>query len=294
MKNQPSQFNHKSWQGYLPCFGLRIYSPLISENNVFPMPLKKLISLVFITLSSTSIFAAVILNGTRIVYPAASRDVSIQITNVGETPSVIQIWSDAGDSQKTVDTSETPFVITPPMFRIDPGKGQRIRIAYTGEDLPKDRESVFWLNVLEIPPKTKDQQEKNLLQFTVRNRLKIFFRPPDLKGSPIKSAESLEWSLQKTELGAWQFKAKNNSPFSVSLSKINVLTNNEALAVIPPRTINSFSSEIFEVTPEKIKSNSPPDNIGYQFIDDYGNAQNKNQKISITNPNNERSDSQRK
>jgi len=258
------------------------------------MPFKKLIYLAFFALTSTSTFSAVILNGTRVIYPAASRDVSIQVTNVGETPSVVQTWTDDGDSQKTADASESPFVTSPPMFRIDPGKGQRVRIAYTGEDLPKDRESVFWLNVLEIPPKTKDQQEKNLLQFTVRNRLKIFFRPPDLKGSPIKSAESLEWSFQKTKLGAWQFEAKNNSPFSVSLSKIYISKNNEALANIAPKTIKPFSSEIFEVDPEKIKSSPPPDSIEYQFIDDYGNAQKNNKKISSTDPSDEHSAPQSK
>lgn len=38
-------------------------------------------------------------------------------------------------------------------------------------DLPVDRESVFWLNVKEIPKKSA---EENVLQIAVRSRIKLF------------------------------------------------------------------------------------------------------------------------
>ncbi|VTR34364.1 putative chaperone protein EcpD [Serratia fonticola] len=36
-------------------------------------------------------------------------------------------------------------------------KGQALRIARTGGGLPSNRESLFWLNVLEIPPKASQK-----------------------------------------------------------------------------------------------------------------------------------------
>ncbi|MEN2733548.1 fimbria/pilus periplasmic chaperone [Escherichia coli] len=46
-------------------------------------------------------------------------------------------------------------MITPPIFRMDSKSGQTVRIVYTGESLPKDRESLFYLNVLDIPAKPR-------------------------------------------------------------------------------------------------------------------------------------------
>ncbi|PJI52023.1 molecular chaperone EcpD, partial [Methylobacterium radiotolerans] len=51
---------------------------------------------------------------------------------------------------------------------------------HTGEPMPQDKESVFWLNVLEIPP--KDKANQNLLQMAFRSRIKLFYRPAGLKG----------------------------------------------------------------------------------------------------------------
>ncbi|WP_409333365.1 fimbria/pilus periplasmic chaperone, partial [Escherichia coli] len=42
-----------------------------------------------------------------------------------------------------------PFTATPPVSRIDAKRGQTIKLMYTASSaLPKDRESVFWFNVL--------------------------------------------------------------------------------------------------------------------------------------------------
>lgn len=59
---------------------------------------------------------------------------------------------------------------------MEPKRGQTVKVMYTGATaLPKDRESVYWFNVLEVPPKPKDAQaDKNLLQLAFRTRIKLF------------------------------------------------------------------------------------------------------------------------
>lgn len=107
----------------------------------------------------TSLFTAfnacadIVISGTRIVYPQSSKDVVVNLDNHGNKPLLVQTWLDDGRDGVNPQELKLPFIITPPVSRIDPKKGQSVRITYTGTPLPQDRESLFWFNVLEIPPK---------------------------------------------------------------------------------------------------------------------------------------------
>src|SRR6218665_4119860 len=98
--------------------------------------------------------ASVVIDGTRVVYPEGKSEVTVRMTNEGKDPKLVQIWIDDGDRQVSPEKISVPFVVLTPIFRMDPNKGQSARIQYTGsKQLPADKESVFWLNVLEIPAK---------------------------------------------------------------------------------------------------------------------------------------------
>ena len=141
--------------------------------------------------------AAVTVMGTRVVYNAFDRDVTIQLSNAGNTPSLVQTWVDLGDPKAQPQDIDAPFVLSPPMFRIDPNHKQNLRMVFTGKVLPKDRESLYWLNVLEIPPKPSESAGENYLQFSVRSRLKIFYRPANLPGDANKAAQSVKWQIKR-------------------------------------------------------------------------------------------------
>src|SRR5215831_16325781 len=72
--------------------------------------------------------AAIIVDGTRVVYPAAKREVTINIHNSSETPSLVQAWLDSGDPRSKPGEAKVPFVLTPPLFRLDPTKVQSLRL----------------------------------------------------------------------------------------------------------------------------------------------------------------------
>jgi len=140
--------------------------------------------------------ASVVIAGTRVVYDAKESEVTIKLSNNGEKPALTQVWLDKGDAKADPSKIDLPFTITPPMSRIDPAKAQTLRIAYTGEVLPQDKESVFWLNVLEIPPKpTADEAGPNHMQLAFRSRIKFFFRPAGLKGSVDDAPGKLTWHV---------------------------------------------------------------------------------------------------
>ncbi|NPE97657.1 Dr fimbrial biogenesis chaperone DraB, partial [Escherichia coli] len=52
--------------------------------------------------------------------------------------------------------SPAPFVVTPPLFRLDGQQSSRLRIVRTGGEFPSDRESLQWICVKGIPPKEDD------------------------------------------------------------------------------------------------------------------------------------------
>jgi len=171
----------------------------------------------------SSAYAGITINGTRVVYPADQREVSLSMVNDGKEARLIQAWVDSGDASERAESSKAPFIITPPMSRVDPGKGQTLRIMFTGaNNLPQDRETVFWLNILEIPPKPKAGVDAadNYMQLAVRSRLKLFYRPHGLPMSPDAAPDLTSWRLVPEGKG-YTVECTNNTPFNVSFSDVS-------------------------------------------------------------------------
>lgn len=51
---------------------------------------KKYSVLLMAVLFSSSAFASVIVNGTRVIYPAKQREVTVQLSNNGTAPALVQ------------------------------------------------------------------------------------------------------------------------------------------------------------------------------------------------------------
>ncbi|HCL5252295.1 TPA: fimbrial chaperone [Salmonella enterica] len=185
----------------------------------------KLTCLAVAFIASFQASADIVISGTRIVYPATAKDVIVNLDNRGNKPLLVQTWLDDGRDGTNPQELKLPFVITPPVSRIDPKKGQSVRITYLGGALPQDRESLFWFNVLEIPPKSKTKEGENVnqLQLAFRTRIKLFYRPDGLKGSPIQAASDVTWS-QKKESNNISLIAHNGSPYNISISSVKFKT----------------------------------------------------------------------
>jgi chaperone protein EcpD len=176
--------------------------------------------------------ASVIIGGTRVVFPAKQGEVTVRLSNEGDHPALVEAWIDTGDLNSTPDTVSTPFLITPPLFRIEPRKDQSLRIIYTqgNQTLPSDRESLFWLNVLEIPPKPTGAQYagRNTLQFAIRSRLKFFYRPANLPGDALKAPDQLTFKTVGGQ-GA-TLEVHNPTPYYITISKLAIGADGKPLA----------------------------------------------------------------
>jgi len=207
--------------------------------------------------------ASVVMNGTRYIYPADAREITVKVSNVGKVPALTQAWIDDGDAKSTPETVDVPFNLTPPLSRVESGKSQTLRVAYTGGDLPSDRESVFWLNVLEVPPQAEREPGSSTMQLAIRYRLKLFFRPKGLKGSAEAAPSTLTW----TRAADGRFSVTNPSAFHVSFNDLKVVSGGTGRDV-EPFSIAPRATVTFE--PKEPLAAGGDVRIDYQFINDYG------------------------
>ncbi len=224
--------------------------------------------------------ATVVIGGTRIVYPSNEKEVTVKLTNQAKTPSLVQVWLDDGDEKSTPDTAKVPFTVAPPIFRMDGEKGQAVRVMYTGESLPTDKESLFWVNVLEVPPKADNPEGRNLLQFAFRTRIKLFFRPAKLAGDVDHAPDKLSWKLVSLEAGKeLALQVFNPTPYHVNFAKVDLSINEKAVGNEGGGMVAPGQSETF---PLKGVAHIPSGDIKADFtvITDYGSLVKKEAPVT--------------
>ena len=113
--------------------------------------------------------ATVNIGGTRLLYDGAKKEVSLSVHNPDSTPYLIQTVVDNLNN----DPQKPPFIITPPLYRLDGGKENMMRVIMSGS-LPQNKESMYWLRVKAIPSAPR---EKNTLQIAVATSIKLILSP---------------------------------------------------------------------------------------------------------------------
>lgn len=186
--------------------------------------------------------AAVQVNATRIIYPVGERSVTVNVVNTGEVPHLVKTWVDDGDASVDPSKVSAPFLVTPPLARIEPERGQALRLMYLGSDHARDRETVYYINILDVPP-AADRSNSATLQFAVRTRLKIFLRPPGLPGKPEQAAKMLTWTVSG-EGGKRSLTAHNASAYNVSLASVTLPDG----TVLDGKMVAPFSTHSFAVS----------------------------------------------
>lgn len=187
------------------------------------MPMHRFVTTLMLLAVPWPAMADLRVDATRVVYEeGAPTATSVRIHNVGKQPSLIQAWLDNGDSTQPLEQLRTPLLVTPPMFRLDE-RGKRdiqIRAADTS-GLAKDRESLLWLNILDIPARQTGRQQRTL-EFAMRWRLKVFHRPAGLAGAVDEAPAALMWFLQTDSQGHSVLQATNPTPYFVSLAQLTL------------------------------------------------------------------------
>lgn len=170
--------------------------------------------LILLSLSS-QLHASLMLKKTRLIYLSDQKSANIQAINDSEQASLVQSWVDEGNIHSTPETTEAPFIVTPPVTKIAAHEGAQLRIRFIGGNLPQDRESVFYLNVLDISPKPQNKEGMNLIQLALQIRIKVFYRPTALANGVGSFINNVSVFPSENQLSI-----KNPTPYFLNISQL--------------------------------------------------------------------------
>lgn len=152
-------------------------------------------------------------------------------------------------------------MVLPPVQRLEPGQSSQVKIEGLPaiSTLPQDRESLFYFNLREIPPKS---DKPNTLQIALQTRVKLFYRPkaitPEKNGTPWQEKLTLEKQGD-------QLMVKNPTPYYVTI--INATANAKSTngKEFTPVMVPPFGQDNLGVNASAL-GNSPV----LTYINDYG------------------------
>lgn len=210
--------------------------------------------------------AEIILHGTRVVYPSDAREVTLQMSNSGSKPSLVQAWIDEGDPDITPDQAKAPFMISPPISRVEANKSQTLRITALPDtrQFKQNQETLLWLNVIDIPPRptasAAEAAPENFLQLAIRSRVKLFYRPNTIKDDVRVATDKLQWVKAGNTL-----KVKNPTPFHITMTAVFQKNGSQKLDLLPQGLmLNPFSEDSITL------KNTNMADMTFIHINDYG------------------------
>lgn len=215
-----------------------------------------LLALNVLTVSQAN--AAIALDRTRVVFDGAQKSISLNISNQNkQLPYLAQGWIEDEKGQKI----QSPLTVLPPVQRVEPGKPSQVKIQAlpTVKALPQDRESVYYFNLREIPPKST---KPNTLQIALQTRIKLFYRPAGI-AIPNNSPPPQE-SMTLIRQGA-VYMVNNPTPYYVTLVDAASTKNGLGVNGFEPMMIAPKSQMPLTVSAAAV-GNSPV----LTYVNDYG------------------------
>jgi len=204
---------------------------------------------------SPGVSAGLVADGTRVIYPADADARSVLIANTNPWPVLVQTWVDdgAGDA----NTADAPFVVMPAVFRLEPAATRRLHLMPTGDELPADRESLFWL----VPPADAGMEaEAARLTVTLTTQLKLLYRPAGV-GAPETQAAQLQFR-RRVQDGREVLQVLNPTPWFASLGTLNMGGVDAAGVLLPP-----FSARDCPLPAGAAETEAP---VQFSLIGDHG------------------------
>ncbi|EEE7362580.1 fimbria/pilus periplasmic chaperone [Salmonella enterica subsp. enterica serovar Berta] len=219
--------------------------------------------------------SGVALGATRVIYPLNGNGVSLSVTNPQDIPVLVKS-SVLDETMK----KEAPFIITPPLFRLDGGQRNSLNITRTGGDYPADRESLNLICVQGIPPEpdsvwggdekqgSDKKKVSTSVQLIIGSCIRMFVRPESLTGNPVGVADKVSWKVTGKTLTA-----ANPTPFYMNVSS---LTFNGAKLKMARSYIPPFAEEKIAL----LSGAAAKGLLKWEVIGDYGEKREKTVQIN--------------
>ncbi len=204
--------------------------------------------------------AAIALDRTRAIITENDKSISLNISNENkQLPYLAQGWI---ENEKGEKISE-PFTVLPPVQRLEPSAKSQVKIqSLPGTAvLPQDRESVFYFNLREIPPKS---DKPNTLQLALQTRIKLFYHPKTI--IPTREQMNTPWQEKLTLTRKDnQYTVTNPTPYYVTIVDAAPSTEGKTVDGFEPIMIAPKSSQTMSGAADAL-GNKPV----LTYINDYG------------------------
>lgn len=213
--------------------------------------MRKSLLIASLMLLTSAAHAGVIIEGTRLIYQADKKEAALGLSNPDNLNYLVQSWVESADHTR----EKIPFLITPPLFRLDAKQDNVLRVVQTGGSLPTDRESLYWLNIKTIPSSAR-QENTNTLQIAIKTRIKLIYRPTSVTGKPDEMAGKLRWHKEGNYLVV-----NNPTPFYMNFQTISIGDKNlEDVSWVAPQSEAHFA----------VPGGIVGDSVSWKIINDYG------------------------
>lgn len=229
---------------------------------------KTLLSILFFFASSLPTMASVVMQGNRVIYDASVSQKSIKFTNNDTFPYIVQVWVSDSEDKTSTARENTPFAVSPAIFKIIANQDQVINLLNTSAHKELEKEQIYYLHFTQVPSIIANERDKNKLVLIVNSVVKIFLRPADAVIPHDKMFDYINYTTSHNGSNC-ELLIHNNSPYYINSIQLTTTmrsaSKNTALDMIAPLSTYSLRTSC-------INAGTKPE-FSISYINDYGVVQ---------------------
>lgn len=167
----------------------------------------------------------------------SEKEATLTVENKDVKAILVQVWATpheiVGDHGEKV-----PLVFSPPLFKLEPGATQKVRVIYLGG--PVVDQKLYRLDVQEVPQ--APEKGGAVVQFAFRHILPLTISNKRMTREAMEDAEkSLKWSM-----GGGNLKLENPTPFVFVIDQITIGESKIKLDENNQFTVSANSSRVIK------------------------------------------------
>ncbi|MEQ4986603.1 molecular chaperone [Proteus sp. fly-1089] len=210
-------------------------------------------------------YTSIEINKDKFIFIESKNQEIIEIKNNTNSEYFIQSWISYYDEN---NDDELPFMITPPLFKIEKDENYSLKIFKIDEIKEKDRETIYRINIKRIPVLSDSDENENLLHISMNSIYNLIYRPISIEENAKDAYNKIEFLKNKNN----EFIIKNPTPYFITLLNVSC---NDVLLINKSKTIPPFKEYN---TKNKIKKDGL---IKWKIIDQFGVEINATDKAII-------------
>ncbi|QEZ92322.1 molecular chaperone [Proteus sp. CD3] len=154
------------------------------------------------------------INKDKFIFIESKNQEVIEIKNNTNSDYFIQSWISHYDESNNTDL---PFMITPPLFKIEKDETYFLKIFKTEEIEKKEQETLYKINIKRIPSLSDSDDNTNLLHISMNSIYNLIYRPISIEKNAVDAYKKIEFLKNKND----EFIVNNPTPYFITLLKVN-------------------------------------------------------------------------